>query len=112
MKRFVLISIAFMAVALFATINVRLNPQGKNDKFSYLILSELNATATAGQGNVICHVSRTCMKTVYSGGQWVEREVGKVECWGYTPGETCTGTSDGTVTCDGTTHSCNSNSPD
>jgi hypothetical protein len=107
MKRFVLIFIVVMGIAFVATINVKLNSQEKNDKFSLFTLSQLNATATPGETeNVICHVSRVCKKTVYEKGQWIEKENGLVECWGYTPGQSCTRT-DTSVTCDGVTHSCN-----
>jgi hypothetical protein len=105
MKRFVLITVAAMAVVLLATINVRLNLQEKNDKLSSLTLSQLDVMATAEQGNPICHVSRTCAKTVHTNGEWVEKDYGTIECWSYTAGETCS-TSGNSVTCGGTTHSC------
>jgi hypothetical protein len=49
MKRFVLISIAFMAVAIVATINVRLNLQEKNE-FSSLLLSNIDVVSFAEGG--------------------------------------------------------------
>jgi hypothetical protein len=80
MKKFVFI-IAVMGIVVLAAINVVLNsnaPIASNLTLQNLEAYTGDESGGESSGNVICHTSRVCKRTVYENGEWIEKENGIV----------------------------------